>query len=250
MSDHRDDDLIQEESESEVHPPAEGDVDDLHRTEAQGIVVEKVSSDPMETQEMLHVDRYEAVWMRFAAAVLAIFFIAILISAFAVGFQLPGVYERVDPTTLYEAGSAFANPGLRELAPGKYELYIRAQIWSFTPNEVRIPAGSDVTIIATSADVLHGFKLQNTNLNMMVVPGQLSRLSMRFDEPGTYNFVCHEYCGTDHHNMYGRIIVEEPSVLVDSEVEVSTEEDVAGATADEETTGEPEDVAASEGETE
>src|SRR5690606_3738912 len=37
-------------------------------------------------QETIHVDRFEAAWMRIAAAVLAIFFISILVSAFASGF--------------------------------------------------------------------------------------------------------------------------------------------------------------------
>ena len=30
---------------------------------------------------------------------------------------------------------------VRELAPGKYEAYVRAQIWQFTPREIRVPAG-------------------------------------------------------------------------------------------------------------
>ena len=32
--------------------------------------------------------------------------------------------------------------------------------------------------------------------------------SYRFDEPGEYLLICHEYCGLGHHMMYGRIIVE------------------------------------------
>lgn len=168
--------------------------------------------DPMETQQMLHVDRFEGAWMRISAVVIGIFFIAVVVSAFAVGFQLPGVYQRIDPATLYDEGSPWANPGLRELAPGKYELYLRAQIWSFTPNEVRVPVGSEVTFYVTSADVQHGIKLQDTNINMMILPGQVSKLTAKFDEPGTYDFVCHEYCGQLHHTMYGQLIVESEQV--------------------------------------
>lgn len=163
------------------------------------------------TAEMLHVDRYEGAWMRISAIILAIFFLAVTIAGFAVGFQVPGVYQRIDPTKLYEAGSPFAEPGLRELAPGRYEAYIRAQIWQFTPSEIRIPAGSTVTFYLTSQDVQHGIKITDTNINMMALPGQISRLTATFDRPGTYNFVCHEYCGQLHHTMYGSIIVEEPS---------------------------------------
>lgn len=162
------------------------------------------------TAEMLHVDRYEGAWMRVSAIILAIFFLAVTIAGFAVGFQVPGVYQRIDPTKLFEAGSPFAEPGLRELAPGRYEAYIRAQIWQFTPNEIRIPVGSTITFYVTSQDVQHGIKITDTNINMMALPGQISRLTTTFDRPGTYNFVCHEYCGQLHHTMYGRIIVEEP----------------------------------------
>ena len=161
--------------------------------------------------ESFHVDRYESAWMRISVVVLVIFFIAITISAFSVGFQVPGVYQRIDPATLSNPDSPFANPGLRELSPGHYEAYIRAQIWQFAPNELRVPAGSRVTFYVTSQDVQHGIKLLETNINMMVLPGQISTLTATFNKPGTYNFVCHEYCGTLHHTMYGQLIVEAPA---------------------------------------
>lgn len=163
------------------------------------------------TAETLHVDRYESVWMRLSLVVLVVFFITITVSAFSTGFQLPGVYQRIDPATLLDADSPFASPELRELSPGNYEVYIRAQIWLFTPGEIRIPAGSRVRFYVTSMDVQHGIKILKTNVNMMVLPGQVSTLSATFNEPGTYHFVCHEYCGAAHHTMYGQIIVEAPS---------------------------------------
>jgi cytochrome c oxidase subunit 2 len=161
------------------------------------------------TAESLHVDRFEVIWMRLSFTVLAIFFVAIVVSAFSVGFQVPGVYQRIDPATLMDPDSPFANPEVRELAPGRYEVHIRAQIWFFTPGEIRIPAGSTVTFYATSQDVQHGVKILGTNINMMIIPGQVSKLTTTFNEPGTYQFICHEYCGIAHHTMYGQIIVEE-----------------------------------------
>ena len=203
--------------------PADAAADIHEKSQEESLHEEKsesASQDPMVSEEMLHVDRFEGAWMRITAVVIAIFFVAVVVSAFAVGFQLPGVYERIDPETLYDPGSPWADPGLRELAPGKYELYIRAQIWSFTPNEVHIPVGSEVTFYLTSADVQHGIKLQNTNINMMTLPGQVSRLTAYFDTPGTYQFVCHEYCGQLHHTMYGELIVEGEQVA-DSEGETN-----------------------------
>ncbi|MCB0065483.1 MAG: cytochrome c oxidase subunit II [Caldilineaceae bacterium] len=161
----------------------------------------------------LHVDRYEAAWIRISVIVLVIFTIFVALSGFAWGIQLPGVYQRIDPATLNDAGSPFAEPGLRELAPGKYEAYMTAQVWSFSPSEIRIPVGSEVTFYVTSRDVQHGFKIMETNVNMMVLPGQISTLKATFEEAGTYNLICHEYCGAGgptigHHTMYAQIFVE------------------------------------------
>ena len=97
---------------------------------------------------------------------------------------------------------------MRELAPNKYEAYILAQAWSFQPREIRVPVGSTVTFYLTSKDVQHAFRLDNTNINMMVLPGEISKLTATFDEPGDYNFVCLEYCGVGHHTMFGQLIVE------------------------------------------
>jgi cytochrome c oxidase subunit 2 len=44
----------------------------------------------------------------------------------------------------------------------------------------------------------------------MVLPGQVTKTSARFDEPGEYRFLCHEYCGLAHHLMFGKVIVAPP----------------------------------------
>ncbi len=167
----------------------------------------------------LHIDRYEAIWIRISLITSTIFVIAIAVAGFAWGIQVPGVYQRIDPATLTDPSSPFANPGLRELAPGKYEAYMTAQVWSFTPSELRIPVGSEVTFYVTARDVIHGFKIAETNINMMILPGQVSTLKATFTKAGTYNLFCHEYCGAGgptigHHTMYGQIIVEEAEAAV------------------------------------
>ncbi|HUF70564.1 MAG TPA: hypothetical protein VMM79_18085 [Longimicrobiales bacterium] len=43
---------------------------------------------------------------------------------------------------------------------------------------------------------------------MMLIPGQVSRNTYTFDEPGEHLIICHEYCGIAHHAMFGRVIVE------------------------------------------
>jgi cytochrome c oxidase subunit 2 len=158
------------------------------------------------------VDRNEKYYIIGTIVLLTIFAIAVAISAFAIGIQLPAPQAQVDPRTVATPGvSPFGAPvdeRVRELAPGKYEAYILAQMWAFVPGEIRVPAGSEITFYLTSKDVQHGFKVDKTNINMMVIPGQVSKLTATFDEPGTYDFICHEYCGTNHHFMAGKVVVE------------------------------------------
>ncbi len=154
----------------------------------------------------LHIDPYERGWIIASVVLLVIFAITITISGFAMGIQLPSPEPRVNPQTVGQQGG-FATPGLRQLAPGKYEAYIIAQIWTWLPREVTVPAGSTVTFFVTSKDVQHGFHIDGTNINMQIVPGQVSKLTHKFDTPGEYRYVCHEYCGTGHAVMFGRVIV-------------------------------------------
>lgn len=157
---------------------------------------------------MLHVDRLEAAFIRLSALMLVVFAAAVLFAVFGLGIQLPGVVEQIDPAVV-DSEPGFSEPGLRELYPGVYEAHIVAQAWAFTPNTITVPVGSEVTFFLASKDVIHGFKVMDTNLNVMVIPGQISEVTHTFDEPGTYQFVCHEYCGTLHHTMGGSIVVVE-----------------------------------------
>jgi cytochrome c oxidase subunit 2 len=161
----------------------------------------------MTTKSSMHIDPYERNWIIISIVLLVSFAVAIGVAGFAFGIQVPSPEQRVDPRTVADAGP-WADPGLRELAPGKYEAYVLAQTWQFLPREMSIPVGSEVTFFITSKDVQHGFKLQDTNLNVQVVPGQVSKLTITFDEAGDYDYICTEYCGSGHAAMFGTLHVE------------------------------------------
>jgi cytochrome c oxidase subunit 2 len=154
----------------------------------------------------LRVDPYEKGWMAASATILFLFLLAVAASVFY-GFSLPGHEGRVMPDRA-TVDPPFAEPLLVQRGPDRYDAYLRAQVWAFVPNEIRVPAGSTVTFYLTSPDVLHGFLIERTNVNVMVLPGQVSKITSRFDEPGEYRFFCQEYCGLAHHVMFGKIIVE------------------------------------------
>lgn len=161
----------------------------------------------------MHLDPRERNYIVIVSALVVIFATAVLVSAFSYGIQVPVPYERVNPNTIATPGaSPWGDPvaeRVRELAPNKYEAYILAQTWSFLPNRITIPKGATITFYVTSKDVIHGFIIADTNINMMIIPGQVSTLTVTFDKAGEYTFVCNEYCGVGHQTMFGTIVVEE-----------------------------------------
>lgn len=149
---------------------------------------------------------YELAWILPSIAIPVGMLAALVVTAFGAGIHLPGLEGRVVPTKVAET-PPFDRPGVVEVAPGRYEARVVAQIWSYTPNEIRVPAGSTVTFVVTSRDVVHGLLIHG-KANVMLLPGQVARVTTRFDRPGEYPMLCHEYCGLAHHTMWGKVIVE------------------------------------------
>jgi cytochrome c oxidase subunit 2 len=147
----------------------------------------------------LRIDPYEKAWMLASGAIMILFLVAVGISVFY-GFSLPDHAHG-------EAGRP-AEPGVVQRENGRYDVHMRAQIWSFVPNEIKIPVGSTVSFHVTSSDLLHGLIVERTNINVTVLPGKTAKVTARFDEPGEYRFFCHEYCGLAHHVMFGKVVVE------------------------------------------
>ena len=88
------------------------------------------------------------------------------------------------------------------------------QQYSFTPQCILVPTETLVTFRAASADVVHGFLIQNTNVNLMLVPGYVSTISARFAAPAESLMPCHEYCGTGHEAMWAHVqIIEKAEFL-------------------------------------
>ena len=166
-----------------------------------------MSDAPAVDKPTLGIDPYERNWMIAAAVLIVAFGATVAVAGFALGFQVPGEEARVDPNTVADT-LPFSDPGIREIAPGKYDVYMLAKTWAFEPRDLVFPPGSEVTFYITSIDVQHGFKLQGTNVNMQIVPGEVSKLTTTFDQIGEYPFICTEYCGLGHAAMFGSLIVE------------------------------------------
>jgi cytochrome c oxidase subunit 2 len=149
--------------------------------------------------------------MRWAAVVLAI--VALLVAMMTYmslhWATMPALrVETVDPTTLHLAGEFTEdNLGTALEADGSATVRLVAQQYSFTPECLVVPAGTPVTFRATSADVIHGFLINETNVNIMLEPGYVSVFRTTFPRPGDHVMPCHEFCGTGHAGMWAKVRV-------------------------------------------
>lgn len=155
----------------------------------------------------MKVHTYEKAFLITGGIVLALCAAALAYSVFGMGMHLPGRVAQIDPGKVYST-PPFNTPGVRKTPDGRYEVILVAQAWAFMPAEIRIPRNTEVTFTATSVDVIHGLEIERTRVNMMLIPGQVGKITHTFRDPGEYLLICHEYCGVGHHTMSGKVIVE------------------------------------------
>lgn len=116
--------------------------------------------------------------------------------------------ETIDPTILH-LGGEFVESNLGSAVEPDGSVTVRAigQQYSFTPQCMVVPTNTLITFRATSPDVLHGFLIEGTNINTMLVPGYISNLTARFNEPGEHRMPCQEFCGVGHEGMWAKLKV-------------------------------------------
>jgi len=175
-------------------------------------------TDPVPRLEHHSLEQIENIWFGIAAVMSFLLFMSAFASFIsgtypglngASGHHLAGVVNgRLDPKLL--AATPFAKPGLHQNPDGSLDVFVVTRAFQFEPAVLHVPAGKPLTFYVTSADVLHGYSVDGTNINVTSVPGQVASFTTTFRHAGTYNTVCNEYCGIGHHNMVTRMIVDPP----------------------------------------
>jgi len=81
--------------------------------------------------------------------------------------------------------------------------------WSWEVEPETVPVGQPVVFATTSTDVNHGIGIYDQNMTLVAqsqsMPGWTNRVEYTFTEPGTYQILCLEYCGLNHHEMTAEI---------------------------------------------
>jgi cytochrome c oxidase subunit II len=157
-------------------------------------------------------ERIEKRWAILVTTIIAILVAVTIYTGLHWAMMPPSRVETIDPRTLHVAGEFIeSNLGTATETDGSVTVRLLAQQYSFTPQCLLVPAHTPITFRATSADVVHGFLIDHTNINTMLVPGYVSTFSSTFDEPGEHAMPCHEFCGIGHQGMWAKVKVVEPA---------------------------------------
>jgi cytochrome c oxidase subunit 2 len=79
-----------------------------------------------------------------------------------------------------------------------------------TANEIHIPAGTRVNVVAKTDDVIHSFWVPQLNRKIDMIPGHTNRVLLEADEPGRYRGQCAEFCGAQHSHMAMYVYADPP----------------------------------------
>lgn len=101
-------------------------------------------------------------------------------------------------TKMPYVSNAMANVGAVEVQAKGYQWY-----WEISQTE--LPVGKLIEFQVTSADVNHGFAIYGPDMKILTqtqaMPGVTNVLRYTFEQLGTYQILCLEYCGMGHHTM-------------------------------------------------
>ncbi len=78
-------------------------------------------------------------------------------------------------------------------------------------NELHVPRGQTVKLILASQDVIHDFFVPAFRMKQDVVPGSYVTEWFNATRDGEFHFFCAQYCGMNHSQMVGKVIVMEPA---------------------------------------
>lgn len=148
------------------------------------------------------IAKWERRWLAFSGLMSLTFVILISYTLATEGGAIVQTAGRTTPGEL-ATSALFAQPGVRALGPNEYQVSLVGQAFSWVPTEVVLPVGATARFYLTSRDVIHGYQVERTNINVEVIPGEVATFYYTFDEPGRYRVSCNEYCGSLHHEMVG-----------------------------------------------
>jgi cytochrome c oxidase subunit 2 len=77
-------------------------------------------------------------------------------------------------------------------------------------NHLHVPVGRRIRLTMTSEDVIHSFFVPAFRVKADVLPGRYTSIWFEANKTGTFTLFCAEFCGAEHSQMMGSVIIMEP----------------------------------------
>jgi cytochrome c oxidase subunit 2 len=77
-------------------------------------------------------------------------------------------------------------------------------------NTLHVPLGQPVQLTMISQDVFHSLSIPAFRIKREVIPGRYTTVWFEATQIGTFHLFCTQYCGTNHSQMIGDVIVLSP----------------------------------------
>jgi len=84
-----------------------------------------------------------------------------------------------------------------------------AKKFEFSQREIHVKKGEQVTFVVRAEDFEHGFSIPDLNARADLIPGKAVEVTVTPDRAGNFTFLCDNFCGDDHEDMNGTLIVED-----------------------------------------
>jgi cytochrome c oxidase subunit 2 len=105
-------------------------------------------------------------------------------------------------------GSAVGGTARLLAAETPNEISVLAMKFNFTPETIKVKVGQPVTLVLTSFDRIHGFKMPDFGIRTDIIPDQETRVTITPQKTGNFTFFCDVFCGDGHEDMNGTLVVE------------------------------------------
>lgn len=127
--------------------------------------------------------------------------------------------DRLKPIEVYPQGENKNPNAIWDVKDAKVErsgknvvVHMAAVRSSFTPYNFEVNQGDRVTIYLTNieqtTDELHGFGLEDYNINIVIDPGETKTIEFVADKPGVFAYYCTNFCSALHQEMQGYLLVK------------------------------------------
>lgn len=160
--------------------------------------------------------KQEKIWIIISFAWCMVLFAMMPFWHFKGGQNPAGIRSKVKPAAFMERVNRFVTDykvgeenGFPVVAPPPgSEVYLLGAGWRWYP-VLKLKKGVEYTMHLSSGDFNHGFSLFPINVNLQVIPGYDYALKITPNSAGDFRIICNEYCGIGHHQMIGKVLVEE-----------------------------------------